>query len=131
MWRVEIARRVAAAAQEVPDVLGLHGGVLGEIATYGQGGPVRGVCVRRPPEAAVELHLVVRFGARLDEVADAVRERVSAALVQHSPAFVGARVDVHVADVDVGGSADAADSGGGGGGRRSGLLTPGSTGPRP
>jgi uncharacterized alkaline shock family protein YloU len=102
---VEVARRVASAAQEVPEVLGLHGGTYGEIATYGEGGPVRGVRVRRAPEPGLRLHIIVRFGARLDEVADSVRTRVRDEAARHWPVFTDARVDVHVADVDLGDAA--------------------------
>ncbi len=95
---VVVARLVAAVAQEVPDVLGLHGGSLGEVATYGPDGPVRGVRVERTPPR-VRLHTVVRFGARLDEVADEVRRRVRTALAAQVPALADATVDVHVVDV--------------------------------
>lgn len=96
---VEVAHLVATAAQKVPDVLGLHGGALGEVATYGQGGPVQGVRVWRAPAPRVQLRLIVRFGARLDEVAEAVRERVAAAVAEDFPAFEAARVDVRIVDV--------------------------------
>lgn len=94
-----VARLAAAAAQQVPGVLGLHGGALGEVATYGQGAPVRGVRVERTPAPRVRLHTVVRFGARVDEVADEVRRRVRSNLADQVPAFADAVVDVHVADV--------------------------------
>lgn len=93
-----MARLVAATAQEVPDVLDLHGGLLGEVATYGENGPVRGVRIQRTPPG-VRLHAVMRFGVRLDEVADEVRRRVSEALTAQAPAFADATVDVHVVDV--------------------------------
>ncbi|MDP8930306.1 MAG: Asp23/Gls24 family envelope stress response protein [Actinomycetota bacterium] len=94
-----VARLAAAAAQEVPEVLALDGGTLGEIATYGREGPVPGVRVERAPRPRVRLHTVMRFGARLDEVADEVRRRVRAKLATQAPAFAEAVVDVHVADV--------------------------------
>lgn len=93
-----VARLAAAAAREVPDVLGFHGGRLGEVATYGQEDPVRGVRVQRTPPR-VRLDTVMRFGARLDEVADEVRRRVRTTLAAQVPAFVDATVDVHVVDV--------------------------------
>lgn len=96
---VVVARLVATAAQEVSDVLGLHGGALGEVATYGPNGPVRGVRVRLNPEPRLQLRLIVRFGARLDEVAEAVRARVAAVMAEHVPAFAEATIDVHIADV--------------------------------
>lgn len=96
---VVVARLAATAAEEVPDVLGLHGGAVGEVATYGPNGPVRGVRVRLNPEARLQLHLIVRFGARLDEVAEAVRARAVAVMAEHVPAFAEATIDVHIADV--------------------------------
>lgn len=93
-----VARLAAAAAQEVRDVVGLHGGALGEVATYGQEGPVRGVRVQRAP-LRVRLNTVMRFGAPLDEVADDVRRRVRAILHEQAPGWGDAAVDVHVADV--------------------------------
>lgn len=94
-----VARLAAAAAREVPDVLDLYGGTLGEIATYGPQGPVRGVRVERAPTPRVRLYAVMQFGARLDDVADAVRRQVRADLASQLPAFADAVVDVHVADV--------------------------------
>lgn len=96
---VVIARLAAAAAQEVPDVLGLHGGAVGEVATYGANGPVRGVRVRLNPQPRLQLRLIVRFGARLNEVAEAVRARTDAVMAEHVPAFAEATIDVHIADV--------------------------------
>lgn len=94
-----VARLAAAAARDVPEVLDLYGGTLGEIATYGAQGPVRGVRVERAPTPRVRLYTVMRFGARLDDVADAVRGRVRADLAAQLPAFADVVVDVHVADV--------------------------------
>lgn len=94
-----VARLAAAAAQEAADVVALHGGALGEVATYGRGSPVRGVRVDRAPTPRVRLYTVMRFGARLDEVADEVRRRVQATLAAQVPSFADAVVDVHVADV--------------------------------
>lgn len=93
-----VARLAAAAAQEVPDVLGLHGGKLGEVATYGEEGPIRGVRVQLSPPR-VRLRTVMRFGARLDEAADEVRHRVRTMLAAQVPALADVTVDVHVADV--------------------------------
>ncbi len=94
-----VARIAAAAASQVRGVVALHGGALGEIATYGSGGPVPGIRVRRPPDAGLRVHLVARFGVRLDELADEVRARVRDALADEAPQFADAPVDVHVADV--------------------------------
>ena len=99
MSPVAVARVAATAAREVADVVDLHGGALGEVATYGEGGVVRGVRIKRPPHPRVRLHLAVRFGACLDAVAEEVRRRVAAALTEHVPAFAGTTIDVHVVDV--------------------------------
>lgn len=93
-----VARLAAAAAREVPDVLDLHGGTLGEVATYGQGTKVRGVRVEREPPR-VRVHTIMRFGARMDDVAEEVRRRVRATLSAEAPLFADAAVDVHIADV--------------------------------
>jgi uncharacterized alkaline shock family protein YloU len=96
---VAVARLVAAIARELPEVIDLDGGLLGEVATYGETGPVRGVRIQRTPPR-IRLHAVMRFGARLDEVADDVRRRVSETLLHAQvPAFADATVDVHVVDV--------------------------------
>lgn len=96
---VAVARIVAAAAREVPQVLALDGGARGEVATYGPQGPVRGVRVERSSTPRVRIRTIMGFGARLDEVAEEVRRRVRAQLAAQVPAFADAIVDVHVADV--------------------------------
>lgn len=96
---MQVARLAAAAALEAPDVLDLHGGTVGEIATYGQGARVRGVRVHERPAPRVRLHLIVRFGARVDDLAEDVRARVRQALAGVAAGFAGATIDVHVADV--------------------------------
>ncbi|CAN5256885.1 hypothetical protein BH18ACT4_BH18ACT4_12370 [soil metagenome] len=57
-----VARAAAAAAESCPGVVRLHGGSIGERATYGPGGVVRGVAVNH--EAGVVTVWVV---ARLDQ----------------------------------------------------------------
>ncbi len=59
---------------------------------------MRGVRVQRTPPR-VRLDTVMRFGARLDEVADEVRRQVRTTLAAQVPAFADATVDVHVVDV--------------------------------
>lgn len=95
---VAVARIVAAAAREVPQVLALDGGARGEVATYGPQGRVRGVRVERSATPRVRVRTVMGFGARLGEVAEEVRRRVRAELAE-VPAFADAIVDVHVVDV--------------------------------
>lgn len=85
---VEPADAVAAAVRAVPGVLDLHGGLLSEVATYLPGRMVRGVRLREP---GAEVHVVLAWGAALDETTAAVR--AAAARV------VGLPVDVWVQDV--------------------------------
>lgn len=100
---VGVARLAAAAAVEAPDVVGLHSGAVGEIATYGGGTSVKGVRVHDRPEPRIRLYLIVRFGAPLDALAQEVRARVREALNTVAPRFAAGRIDVHVADVSADG----------------------------
>ena len=67
------ADRVAAAVLEVPGVSGLHGGVLGEVATYLPGRRVAGV---RLADEVTDVHVVLAWGAPVAATAEAVRETV-------------------------------------------------------
>lgn len=86
--QVEPADAVAAAVRAVPGVLDLHGGLLSEVATYLPGRMVRGVRLREP---GAEVHVVLAWGAPLEETTAAVRA-VAAEVV-------GLPVDVWVQDV--------------------------------
>jgi len=79
---------VAAAVRQVPSVVDLHGGVMGEIGTYLPKRRVLGVRLR--PEAT-EVHVTLVYGAPVRETASAVR-----AAVAH---VVPGAVDVVVEDV--------------------------------
>lgn len=85
---VEPAEAVAAAVRAVPGVLDLHGGLLSEVATYLPGRMVRGVRLREP---GAEVHVVLAWGAALDETTAAVRSAAAE--------VVGLPVDVWVQDV--------------------------------
>lgn len=85
------ADRVAAAVLGVPGVAGLHGGVLGEVATYLPGRRVAGV---RLGDGVTWVHVVLAWGAPVAATADAVR-RVAAAQAPGT-------VHVTVEDVDDG-----------------------------
>ncbi|MDP8958252.1 MAG: Asp23/Gls24 family envelope stress response protein [Actinomycetota bacterium] len=87
------ARLAATAANEVPDVLDLYEGAVGEIATYGSGERVGGVRVRRGEPNRLVLYLVVRFGRPLAEIAEEVRDKVRQRL---EGSWV---IDVHIQDV--------------------------------
>ena len=82
---------VAAAALGSPLIAGLTGGRFGEVATYLPGRRIVGV---READGAVEIHVVAKWGTPLPEVADVVRQAVSA----HTD---GAPVAVFVDDIEL------------------------------
>ena len=71
----EVADRVALAVLSVPGVHDLHGGVLGEVATYLPGRRVTGVRLR---DGDTQVHLVLSWGAPIASTTDEVRARVAA-----------------------------------------------------
>ncbi|HEU4327995.1 MAG TPA: Asp23/Gls24 family envelope stress response protein [Roseiflexaceae bacterium] len=98
-----LARALGQAAMGVPDVAGIYGGQLGEIATYGPGGRVSGVRVRREAgQVLVEIHLTITYDPKLNVLvlAETVRSRLAAELRRLTVAHVGA-IDVVVADLAV------------------------------
>lgn len=98
-----IAKALAHAAQDVTGVVGLFGGRLGEIATYGRGGRVPGIRVRREANRVfVEAHIVAAYRPEhtLMTLADSVRERLRKQLEELGIAEFGA-IDVVVADLRV------------------------------
>ncbi|CAM2834162.1 Asp23/Gls24 family envelope stress response protein [Prescottella defluvii] len=72
------AELAAQAALAVPQVVGLHGGEFGEVATYLPGRRVTGV---RIDDTRCSVHVTVRYPADLfataERIRDAVREVVS------------------------------------------------------
>lgn len=92
----EVADRVAEAVLSVPGVHDLHGGVLGEVATYLPGRRVNGVRLR---DGDTQVHLVLSWGAPVSATTDEVRTRV-AAIVPGT---------VHVAVEDVAAPGEAVD----------------------
>ncbi|MFY0406968.1 Asp23/Gls24 family envelope stress response protein [Solicola sp. PLA-1-18] len=66
---------VAQAVLATPGVADLHGGVLGEVATYLPGRRVNGV---RLHDDGADIHVVVAWGSSVRETADAVRTSVRA-----------------------------------------------------
>jgi hypothetical protein len=70
-----LADRGAAAALSVPGVHDLHGGVLGEVATYLPGRRVAGV---RLLDGVTQVHLVLEWDAPMSATIDEVRSRVAA-----------------------------------------------------
>jgi hypothetical protein len=88
--------RVAAAALSVPGVHDLHGGVLGEVATYLPGRRVAGV---RLHDDSTSIHLVLRWDAPMSDTVDEVRTRVGAVV----PGVVHLTVEDVVGPADVAG----------------------------
>lgn len=97
---------VATAVLGCPSVAGLSGGPFGGVATYLPGRRVQGVVVRESDDGGlpdITVHVVMRFGVSVAEVAGEVRTAVAAA----AP---GCRTDVHIADVVLPGGAPPAPS---------------------
>ena len=96
-----IARALAHAARDVPGVVELFGGRLGEIATYGRGGRVPGVRVWRVAgRLHVEAHIVAAYPPErtLPALADSVRLRLRQQLQELDVVDIGP-IDVIVADL--------------------------------
>jgi hypothetical protein len=71
----DLADRVAEAVLSVPGVHALHGGVLGEVATYLPGRRVAGI---RLLDGVTQVHLVLDWDAPMSATIDEVRARVAA-----------------------------------------------------
>lgn len=98
-----LARVLGQVARGVPGVAGVYGGHLGEIATYGPGGRVPGVRVRREAgQVLVEVHLTITYVPTLNllALAETVRGRLAAELAWLAAGHAGA-IDVVVADLTV------------------------------
>jgi hypothetical protein len=68
-----VAATVAAVVRTCPAVAGLHGGRYGEVATYLPGHAVVGV---RVSDADVDVHVVGRYPASINEISRQVRAAV-------------------------------------------------------
>ncbi|OZD07383.1 hypothetical protein CH275_08635 [Rhodococcus sp. 06-235-1A] len=66
---------IADAVTAIDGVVGLHGGMFGEAATYLPGRRIAGV---RIGEDGTEVHVTLEFGVAVRETAEAVRRTVSA-----------------------------------------------------
>lgn len=72
---------MAARAATVAGVVRLDAGPFGTKSTYGSGGRIDGVTVKVGAESiTVTVHIVVRFGERIPELASTVSREVTAAL---------------------------------------------------
>lgn len=65
---------IADAVLAIDGVVGLHGGMFGEAATYLPGRRIAGI---RIGEDGTEVHVTLEFGVAVRETADAVRRTVA------------------------------------------------------
>jgi uncharacterized alkaline shock family protein YloU len=105
-----VASLVAARAATVPGVVRLDAGPFGTKSTYGAGGRVDGVTVRTGSEPpSVTVHIAVRLGERIPELAECVSQAVGAVLEAELGDAGPWAVGVDVVDVvATGGTFDAA-----------------------
>lgn len=103
---VKISEEVVAiiagiAATDVPEVAGMSGGIVGGIAEIlGRKNLSKGVKVEvGEKEAAIDLYIIVEFGARIPEVAWNVQEKVKTA-VQTMTGLNVVEVNIHVQGVN-------------------------------
>lgn len=103
---VKISEEVVAiiagiAATDVPGVAGMSGGIAGGIAEIlGRKNLSKGVKVEvGEKEAAIDLYLIVEFGARIPEVAWDIQEKVKTA-VQTMTGLNVVEVNIHVQGVN-------------------------------
>ncbi|AJW41540.1 hypothetical protein NY08_3530 [Rhodococcus sp. B7740] len=66
---------IADAVLAVDGVVGLHGGMFGEAATYLPGRRIAGI---RIGDEGTEVHVTLEFGIAVRDTADAVRSTVAA-----------------------------------------------------
>lgn len=103
---VKISEEVVAiiagiAATDVPEVAGMSGGIVGGIAEIlGRKNLSKGVKVEvGEKEAAIDLYIIVEFGARIPEVAWNIQEKVKTA-VQTMTGLNVVEVNIHVQGVN-------------------------------
>lgn len=103
---VKISEEVVAiiagiAATDVPGVAGMSGGIAGGIAEIlGRKNLSKGVKVEvGEKEAAIDLYIIVEFGARIPEVAWDIQDKVKSA-VQTMTGLSVIEVNIHVQGVN-------------------------------
>jgi uncharacterized alkaline shock family protein YloU len=103
---VKISEEVVAiiagiAATDVPGVAGMSGGIAGGIAEIlGRKNLSKGVKVEvGEKQAAIDLYIIVEFGARIPEVAWDIQEKVKTA-VQTMTGLNVVEVNIHVQGVN-------------------------------
>ncbi len=91
------------AASEVEGVAGMSGGIAGGLADMlGKRNLAKGVKVEvGDKQAAIDLYIVVRFGARIPDVAWNIQENVKKA-VESMTGLEAVKVNVHVQGVNFG-----------------------------
>ncbi|MBT9167580.1 MAG: Alkaline shock protein 23 [Syntrophomonadaceae bacterium] len=91
------------AASEVEGVAGMSGGIAGGLADMlGKRNLAKGVRVEvGDKQTAIDLYIVVRFGARIPDVAWNIQENVKKA-VESMTGLEAVRVNVHVQGVNFG-----------------------------
>ncbi len=106
MGTVKISEEVVAiisgvAATEVPGVAGMSGGIAGGIAEIlGRKNLSKGVKVEvGEKEAAIDLYIIVEYGARIPEVAWDIQEKVKTT-VQNMTGLNVVEVNIHVQGVN-------------------------------
>ncbi len=106
MGTVKISEEVVAiisgvAATEVPGVAGMSGGIAGGIAEIlGRKNLSKGVKVEvGEKEAAIDLYIIVDYGARIPEVAWDIQEKVKTT-VQNMTGLNVVEVNIHVQGVN-------------------------------
>ncbi|MCR4442228.1 MAG: Asp23/Gls24 family envelope stress response protein [Peptococcaceae bacterium] len=102
---IRIADEVVAiiaglAASEVKGVAGMSGGIVGGITEFvGKKNPSKGVKVEvGEKEAAVDIFVIVEFGARIPEVANEIQRSVKKA-IENMTGLTVVEVNVHVQGV--------------------------------
>lgn len=98
---VVLAAAVARAVTALSDVVDLDDGHVGEIATYWRGRRVGGVRLRAGSPPRIAVHVIVRYGRPLPEVAADVRALACAAAAELDDNLARAAVDVHITDLAV------------------------------
>lgn len=89
------------AATEVDGIMGMSGGIAGGIAeALGRRNFSRGVKIEvGEEEAAIDLYVIVKYGARIPDIAWEVQEKVKKA-VESMTGYRVVRVNVHVQGVN-------------------------------
>ncbi len=97
----EVVKIIASlAATEVPGVVAMSGGVVGGIAEMlGRKNMTKGVKVEvGEKEAAVDMFLVVEYGARIPDIAAKIQENVKKA-IENMTGLTVVEVNVHIQGV--------------------------------